>query len=108
MDDSSRSEMLYKLQYKHVLLLIAYKSERNKAQVQRAIEYKMNEPINMGRHILPYTQELIDWGLIERTNPQASSSSGHNSLITALGLSALDGYFSKLHSIADRDPKFGF
>lgn len=94
--------------YKHVLLLIAYKSERNKTQAQKAIDYNMGETLNMGRHVLPYTQELLDWGLIDRTNPEAASSSGHKSVITAHGLDELDSYFCKLNSIADPDPKFGF
>jgi hypothetical protein len=106
--DSGRCEISCKLQYKHVLLLLAYKSERNKTQAQKAIDYNMGETLNMGRHVLPYTQELIEWGLIERTNPEDPSSLGHKSVITAYGLDELNGYFCKLNSISNRDPNFGF
>ena len=64
----------YTLTHKHMLLMLAYKSERNKSQAQKAIDYHVGEVLNMGRHVLPYTQNLIDWGLIERTNPEAPAS----------------------------------
>lgn len=104
----TKSKIAYKLQYKHVLLLLAYRSERNKTQAQRAIDYNMGETLNMGRHVLPYTQELIDWGLIERTNPDDPSSLGHKSVITTLGQDELESYFAKLNSIANPNPNFGF
>lgn len=104
----SKSRIPYPLTHKHVLLLTAYKSERNKTQAQKAIDYNLGIDMNMGRHVLPKTQELIDWGLIQRTNPQAPASKGHRNIITEQGLYELDCYFEKLNSIASPNPQYGF
>lgn len=58
--------------------------------------------INMsnGRHVLPMTQELLDWGLVRRTNPDEPNSKGHKILITNQGRAAISKYFEKLDSIS--------
>ncbi|MGK7930471.1 MAG: hypothetical protein AB4041_03410 [Microcystaceae cyanobacterium] len=66
-----------RLTEKHVLLLQAYKQERNKSQAQQAIYYCTGRELSFGRHVLPLTQQLIDLGYIKRTNPNASSKKGH-------------------------------
>ena len=95
------------LKYQHILLLLAYKSERSKAQAYRAITHE-DERIDMGRHVLPFTQELVDWGLVRRTNPGAPSVKGHRHLITSKGMSALENYFERLNNIAHLKPNYGF
>lgn len=95
----------YRLKYRHILLLLAYRSERNKSQAKLAIEYTMEENINPGRHVLPMTQQLIDWELVRRTNPDEPDSKGHRILITDQGEQALANYFAKLNSISA--PQYG-
>ncbi|MEL7523439.1 MAG: hypothetical protein AAGJ80_17780, partial [Cyanobacteria bacterium J06553_1] len=98
----------FRLTYRHYYLLQAYSCERSKTQVQKAVEYSIDERLNMGRHILPITQELIDWGLIARTNPDAPSSLGHKSLITQLGKQVLNCYMKKFEQISLPNEKYGF
>lgn len=93
---------------KHIFLLYAYKQERNKSQAQKAISYYMGRELNFGRHILPLTQELIDLGYIERTNPDASSKTGHNHMITPKGEDAVKQYLRTLESISKPQAEFGF
>ena len=93
---------------KHVLLLYAYKRERNKSQAQQAIYHYTGRELNFGRHILPITQELIDLDYIKRTNPNASSKRGHNHIITPKGEKAVSQYLETLESISKAQPKFGF
>jgi len=96
------------LTYKHFLLLSAYQTERSKAQAERAISYEMNEKMSMGRHVLPYTQHLIDWGFIVRTNPDEPRVRGHKHLITETGLQALDRFLGGFKGIANSNPEFGY
>ena len=96
------------LSYKHTLLLIAYKSERNHSQAQKAIEYELNEKMSMGRHILPYTRNLVEWGLVERTNPEAPRVCGYRHKTTNKGIEEIEAYLEKLDSISKPKPKFGF
>ena len=96
------------LKYKHVLLLLAYKSERNKSQAHKAIAYGLGTELHMGRDILPLTQELIDLGLVRRTNPTAPAVSGHKHVTTADGCQEIENYFNSLESISEPNPRFGF
>lgn len=99
---------------KHILLLCAYKQERNKSQAQEAIDYCTGRVLSFGRDILPFTQQLIDWGCIERTNPNASFKKGHKHIITPKGEEALKQYLERyskmLESISKWKPqsRFGF
>lgn len=93
---------------KHILLLQAYKQERNKSQAQQAIYHYMGRELSFGRHILPLTQELIDLDYIERTNPNASSKRGHNHIITTEGEEAVRRYLQMLESISKPQAKYGF
>lgn len=96
------------LTYKPTLVLSSYKVERNKSQAQRAISYEFNENLSMGRHILPYTQQLIDMGFIARTNPDEPRVRGHKHLITDQGQLALDRYLERFNKIATPNPAYGY
>lgn len=96
------------LTYKHFLLLSAYQAERSKAQAHRAINYEMNENLSMGRHVLPYTQQLIDWGFIVRTNPNEPRVRGHKHLITNEGRHALDRFINGFKDLSIPNPDFGY
>lgn len=93
---------------KHVLLLQAYKHERNKRQAQEAIAHYSGRELNFGRHVYPLTQDLIDWGFVKRTNPGSSNAKGHKHIITSTGKEALSNYFKMLDSISQPQPNFGF
>jgi len=92
----------------HIHLLLAYMRERSKSQAQKAIGYRLGKEPHMGRHILPLTQELIDYGFIERTNPDSPSVKGHKHVITSRGREVVKEYFDLLKSISEAEPKFGF
>ncbi|MEO0374184.1 MAG: hypothetical protein AAF329_06040 [Cyanobacteria bacterium P01_A01_bin.17] len=62
----------------------------------------------MGRYILPYTHNLIDWGLLERINPDAPKVCGYIHRTTEDGLEVIDEYFESLQSIGVPCPEFGF
>lgn len=96
------------LTHKHYLLLLAYRIERSKSQAQRAISYEAGEHLNMGKHVLPHTQELIALGFIQRTNPNEPRVRGHKHLITSEGKHELERYFDKLQSISRPNPAFGY
>jgi hypothetical protein len=89
-------------------LLLAYKAERNKSQAHKAIAYGLGKELHMGRDILPLTQELIDLGLVKRTNPNAPAVSGHKHVTTTDGCQAIENYFNSLESISHPNPRFGF
>ena len=93
---------------KHILLLLAYAPERSKVQAQRIIDYRLGKELHMGRHILPLTQELIDLGLIERTNPGSPSVKGHKHVTTSRGHEVVNEYFDLLKSISEAEPQFGY
>lgn len=94
--------------YKKILLLLAYKSERSKSQAFKAIAYQLGTELHMGRDILPLTQELINQGLVLRTNPEAPSVKGHMHITTVEGCKEIEAYFNALESISQPNPKFGF
>ena len=93
---------------KHFMLLLAYRVERNKSQAQKAIYYCTNKQLSFGRHIVPFTQELIDLGYIKRTNPNSSHKQGHNHIITLEGEKAINEYSMQIDSISRPQPEFGF
>lgn len=96
------------LNQKHILLLLAYKIERSKSQAHKAIAYQFGKELHMGRDVLPLTQELIELGLVERTNPNAPAVRGHKHVTTADGCKEIEAFFNSLESISRPNPKFGF
>lgn len=96
------------LKEKHIYLLLAYKMERSKSQAHKAIAYQFGRELHMGRDILPLTQELIELGLVIRTNPNAPAVKGHKHLTTTEGCQEIENYINSLQSIAQPNPRFGF
>lgn len=96
------------LNQKQILLLLAYKLERSKSQAHKAIAYQFGKELHMGRDILPLTQELIELGLVVRTNPNAPAVKGHKHLTTTEGCKEIENYVNSLESISEPNPRFGF
>lgn len=94
------------LKFNQLLMLQAFKVERNKTQAQRAIEQNTGIRVNMGRYILPICQQMLDNGLIERTN--SKEVRGHTYLITSKGEKILEGYYAQLVAISEKNPDLGF
>lgn len=86
---------------KHILLLLAYMQERSKSQAQRAIADRTQKQLHLGRHVLPLTQDLLEWKLIKRTNEGSPSVKGHKHKTEPEGCREVDKYFEKLKSIAE-------
>lgn len=93
----------------HYLLLMAYFSNLNISQACELIHTKFDRNICPGRKGSPYTQELIDWGLVIRTNPGSSCRKGYYHKTTEKGLEFIrlkreleDSLFC-----GDLEPKFG-
>ena len=97
-----------KVTERHILILISYRAERNKSQVRDAIFYHTGKDINFARHILPMTQELIDYELIVRTNPNSPNVKGHKHLITQKGEKVINKYFEMLNDISKPIENLGY
>jgi predicted Zn-ribbon and HTH transcriptional regulator len=77
----------------HMQLAIAYQVPRNLSQVGRALDQELGKVYHQGRHIIPYTQNLEDWGYIQRVNPGACKSAGYIFQTTALGKQIIAKYY---------------
>ena len=88
------------IKIEHIYLLLAYSQKRNKSQAQKAIYDSLEIDLSLGRKVIPLTQELVEWGLIERINPNSSNSSGHVHETNFKGRVEIEKYIKKLRSIS--------
>ena len=100
--------MSFHLTYRHQLILLSTQNVRNKSEIQKEIYIRMGEDLSMGRHILPYTKQLIKWGLIARVNPGEPDVKGHKLLITDAGTLEVQKYIERLNSFNKPSPDFVF
>lgn len=92
----------------HLLLLLTFYHERSYSDAKTAIEARDVKNMPLGRTILPCTQELVDWGFVERTNPGASRRAGHRHITTAKGKEVVEACFEKLRSLSQPGEGFVF
>ena len=84
----------------HVYLLLAFCNHLNLSEAQNLLDDQLYKRYHLGRKIIPYTQELLDWGFLERTNPGAPRVSGYMHLTTPKGREAIDQWFETLKSVS--------
>ncbi len=99
---------IYKITENHYLLMQSYRTPRSYTASQKAINYYLGKHINLPRKIPSLTQELVDWGLVERTNPGSSCREGYKHKITLKGKEVIQEYESAIRRISEPCPKFGF
>lgn len=105
---TANEQYLHLIDYKDILLLKAYEYERSQTQAGKAIAYCIGKELHPGRDLLPRTKKLLEWRLIERTNPGECRKKGYKHLTTEQGKRLVNQYFDLIGSISEPNTKFGF
>ena len=90
------NRIVLKFKPKLYYLLLVYCEKRNYTNARNHINEVMGLNLHPGKTIPRYTDHLIEWGLVERINPNSSDREGCNHKITDKGKLFLEFYEAKI------------